>query len=71
MHADGELKPLKILIESLLGSPLLNLAAANEHVPDIENMNQGDEGTVQIHFTRPPIPEDAKVFDNPHSAQFS
>ena len=36
MHADGELKPLKILIESLTGNPLLNLAAANEHVPEIK-----------------------------------
>ena len=35
MHADGEFGPLKILIESLPGGSLINLDAANEHVPDI------------------------------------
>ena len=36
MHADGEFGPLKILLESLPGVPLVNLAAENEHIPDIE-----------------------------------
>ena len=36
VHADGDFGPLKSLIESLPGSPLVNMAAANEHVPDIE-----------------------------------
>ena len=33
VHVDGEFDPLKILIESLPGGPILNLDAANEHVP--------------------------------------
>jgi hypothetical protein len=36
VHADGELAPLKPLIESLTGGPMVNLASANEHVPEIE-----------------------------------
>jgi hypothetical protein len=36
VHADGEFAPLKPLIESLTGDPMVNLACANEHVPEIE-----------------------------------
>jgi hypothetical protein len=36
VHADGELAPLKPLIESMTGGPMFNLANANEHVPKIE-----------------------------------
>jgi hypothetical protein len=36
LHADGEFVPLKILIESMPGGPVVNLASANEHVPEIE-----------------------------------
>jgi hypothetical protein len=36
VHADGEFAPLKPLIESMPGGPMVNLASANEHVPDIE-----------------------------------
>jgi hypothetical protein len=36
VHADGEFAPLKILIESLPGGPMINLASPNEHVPEIE-----------------------------------
>jgi hypothetical protein len=36
VHADGEFAPLKILIESMPGGPMVNLASANEHVPEIE-----------------------------------
>ena len=36
MHADGEFRPLKSLLEYLPGGPLVNLDASNEHVPDIE-----------------------------------
>jgi hypothetical protein len=36
VHADGELAPLKPLIESMPGGPMVNLASANEHVPEIE-----------------------------------
>jgi hypothetical protein len=36
MHADGEFTPLKPLIESMPGGPMVNLASANEHVPKIE-----------------------------------
>jgi hypothetical protein len=36
VHADNEFGPLKTLIESLPGGPLVNLASANEHVPEIE-----------------------------------
>jgi hypothetical protein len=36
LHADGEFAPLKILIESMPGGPVVNLASANEHVPEIE-----------------------------------
>jgi hypothetical protein len=36
VHADGEFAPIKTLIESLSGGPMVNLASANEHVPEIE-----------------------------------
>jgi hypothetical protein len=36
VHADSEFAPLKPLIESILGGPVINLASANEHVPEIE-----------------------------------
>jgi len=36
VHADGEFDTLKGDVESLPGAPRLNLAAANEHVPEIE-----------------------------------
>jgi hypothetical protein len=36
VHANGEFAPLKPLIESMTGVPMVNLASANEHVPDIE-----------------------------------
>jgi hypothetical protein len=34
--ADGEFAPLKVLIKSLPGGPMVNLASPNEHVPEIE-----------------------------------
>jgi hypothetical protein len=36
VHADGEFALLKTLIESMPGGPMVNLASANEHVPEIE-----------------------------------
>jgi hypothetical protein len=36
VHADGKFAPLKPLIESIPGGPMVNLASANEHVPQIE-----------------------------------
>ena len=36
VHADGEFGPLKILIESLPGGPLINLASENKHAPNVE-----------------------------------
>ena len=36
VHYDGEFAPLQALIASLLGGPMINLASANKHVPDIE-----------------------------------
>jgi hypothetical protein len=35
-HADGKFAPLKTLIESIPGGPIVNLASANEHVPEIK-----------------------------------
>jgi hypothetical protein len=32
VHADGEFVPLKVLIESLPGGPMVNLVSPNEHV---------------------------------------
>jgi hypothetical protein len=36
IHAAGKFAPLKILIESLPGGPLVNLASPNEHIPEME-----------------------------------
>jgi hypothetical protein len=36
VHADGEFAPLKTLIEAMPVGPMVNLASANEHVPEIE-----------------------------------
>jgi hypothetical protein len=36
VNADGEFAPLKTLIEAMASRPMVNLASANEHVPEIE-----------------------------------
>jgi hypothetical protein len=36
VHADGEFTPLKPLIESMPGGPMVDLASSNKHVPDIK-----------------------------------
>jgi hypothetical protein len=36
VHADGEFAPLKTLMEAMPGGPMVNLASANEHKPEIE-----------------------------------
>ena len=36
VHVDGEFEPLKPLIESLPGGPMVNLASSSEHVPEME-----------------------------------
>jgi hypothetical protein len=36
VHTDSEFVPLKPLIESMPGGPMVNLASANEHVTEIE-----------------------------------
>jgi hypothetical protein len=36
VHSDGKFSPLKSLIESMPGGPMVNLASVNEHVPEIE-----------------------------------
>jgi hypothetical protein len=36
VHADGEFAPIKTLIEAMPGGPMVNLASANKHVPEIE-----------------------------------
>jgi hypothetical protein len=38
VHADGEFAPLKPLIEYMPGGPMVNLASAKEHVPEIERI---------------------------------
>jgi hypothetical protein len=37
VHADGEFAPIKTLIKDMTGGPMVNLASANEHVPEIES----------------------------------
>ena len=36
VHLDDEFAPPQALIESLPGDPMINMASANKHVPDIE-----------------------------------
>jgi hypothetical protein len=36
VHVDGEVAPIRPLIESMPGGPMVNLASANEHVTEIE-----------------------------------
>jgi hypothetical protein len=36
VHADGEFAPLQAMIQAMPGGPRVNLASANEHVPEIE-----------------------------------
>jgi hypothetical protein len=36
VHADGELAPLKSLIEYIPGGPMVNLTNTMEHMPEIE-----------------------------------
>jgi hypothetical protein len=51
VHADGEFAPLKPLIESMPGGPMVNLASANEHVPEIKR----SEGAMSGNLAQPPI----------------
>ena len=36
IKADGEFRPLEVMMHELFGSPELNLTSANEHVDDVE-----------------------------------
>jgi hypothetical protein len=36
VHADGKFAPLKTLLESIPGGPVVNLASVKEHVPEID-----------------------------------
>ena len=36
VHSDGEFAPLRALVAALPGGPMINLASANKHVPEIE-----------------------------------
>ena len=36
VHADGKFAPLQALIQAMPDGPRVNLASANEHVPEIE-----------------------------------
>ena len=36
VHSDREFSPLQALVASLPGGPMINLASANKHVPEIE-----------------------------------
>jgi hypothetical protein len=38
VHANGEFAPLKPLIESMSGGPLVKLMSASEHIPEIERI---------------------------------
>ena len=38
VHADNEFGPMKPLIDKLKKGPTINLAAANEHVTEIERI---------------------------------
>jgi hypothetical protein len=58
-HADGEFAPLKILIESMPNGPMVNLASANEHVPEIERRirvvkERSRSGRLDLPFERIP-----------------
>ena len=36
VHSDGEFAPLQALVAALPGGPMIKLASANEHIPEIE-----------------------------------
>ena len=38
VHTDGEFEPLKRMVEAKPNAPTINLAVANEHVPEIERL---------------------------------
>jgi hypothetical protein len=40
VHADGEFAPIKTLIKAMPGGPMVNLASANDHVPEIERRSR-------------------------------
>jgi hypothetical protein len=55
VHANGELAPLNPLIDSILGGPMVNLAGANKHVPEIEQRILGSERAMSCNSAHPPI----------------
>jgi hypothetical protein len=69
VHADREFAPIKTLIEAVPGGPMVNLASANEHVPNIKMLDSGSEGAVPSNSTRPPVSHNPQAHDNPYCTQ--
>jgi hypothetical protein len=70
VHADGEFAPLKVLIESLPGGPLVNLASPDEHVPEIERrIRVVKERSRAARHSLATIPTYPKALDDTHCAQ--
>ena len=54
MHADVEFESLKRMAEAKHNAPTTNLAAANEHVPEIKQNNRVIEERVEAECDRQP-----------------
>jgi hypothetical protein len=66
---DGEFAPLKVLIESLPGGPMVNLASPNEHVPEIEWQIWVVKEWSPSCSSQLTIPTYLKALDDTHCAQ--
>jgi hypothetical protein len=61
VHADGDFSPLNTLIEAMPGGPMVNLASAKEHVPEIE---------LRIGVVKePPVSHNPQAHDDPYCTQ--
>jgi hypothetical protein len=69
VHVDGEFAPLKPLIESMPGGPMVNLASANEHVSEIERRMQVVKERCRATRHSLPFERIFQAHDDPHCAQ--
>jgi hypothetical protein len=62
VHADGEFAHLKTLIKSMPGGPMVNLASANEHVPEIKHC-------IRVVKEQSPVSHNLQAHDDPYCTQ--
>jgi hypothetical protein len=69
VHADGEFTPLKTLLESIPGGPMVNLASANEHLPEIKCLIRVVKEQCRATRAQSPVSHNPQAHDDPYCTQ--